>query len=164
MATLLDLVAAGSLFKLDPALEANEQEWRTVYALARLRPRFENDLPTWVSTWRVEVTPAQQIDALLEVFCSGETLTFGPQFKPLVHLKDGVWELKTPDIRLFGWFPIKDCFIGGALDLAFNVKNHNLYRGYAGEVAHYRGQLDLDDPKFVPGDNPNAVVSNYTYP
>lgn len=102
-------------------------------------------------------------------FCSGETLTFeraraGPAFKPLVHLQDGIWELKQPDLRFFGWFYEKDCFIGGALDTAFNVKSGPLYRGYAAEVAYHRQQLDLNEPKFVPGDDPRDVVSSFNYP
>ncbi len=165
MATVLGLVTAqpAGLIKLDPMLEAQEQEWRTIYILPRLAPSVA-DLPTWQSHWKVEQSPGQQMDSLLEVFCSGETLAFGPQIKPLVHLSDGVWELKTPDLRLFGWFPHKDCFICGALDTAFNVKSYNLYRGYAGEVARYRTQLDLNDPKFIPGDDPNDVVTNWNYP
>ena len=166
MATVLELAAAQppALIRLDPALEDQEQEWRCIYILSQVRARFETDLPTWVSQWRVEQSPTQQLDALLEVFCSGETLTFGPQFKPLVHLNDGIWELKTPDLRIFGWFPQKDCFIAGALDTAFNVKSYNLYRGHANVVAHHRDQLDLNAPKFIAGDDPNNVVSNYNYP
>ena len=164
MATLLDLAARGDLHRIDPQLEPNEQEWRTIYALPRLVPVFTTELPTWQSQWKVEQSPVQQIDALLEVFCSGTTLTFGPQFKPLTHIRDGVWELKTPDVRFFGWFPVRDCFVGVALNTAYNVKNHNLYAGYAGEVERYRNLLSLDEPKFVQGDDPNAVVSNFDYP
>jgi hypothetical protein len=165
MATILELVRAQpqALIKLDPALEDREQEWRMIYILPRVRPRIMDDLPTWRSQWQVEQSPTQQFDSLLEVFCSGETLTFEQKFKPLVHLSDGVWELKTPDLRFFGWFPHKDCFIGGALDTAYNVKNFNLYAGYANEVAYHRGQLALDPPKFVPGDDPTNVVTNYNY-
>ena len=164
MATVLDLAEQGALHKLDPQLEPNEQEWRTIYLLPRVVPVFANELVSWSSLWKIEQTPIQQIDALMETFCSGATLTFGPQFKPLTHIKDGVWELKTPDVRFFGWFHKKDCFIGGALNSAYNVKNNNLYAGYAGEVAYYRNALDLDQPKFVPGDDPHAVVSNFDYP
>jgi hypothetical protein len=164
MATIIDLVNAQKLFKLDPALEPNEQEWRSVHAFPQFRKRIENDLLNWVSTWGVELTPVQQLDALMEVFCSGETLTFGSQFKPLEHLGDGIWELKTPDLRLFGWFLAKDCFICTAVDLAFNVKSYNLYAGYAGEAVRLRALLDLDEPKFVVGSDPHDVVSNYNYP
>jgi hypothetical protein len=104
----------------------------------------------------------QQLDALVEEFCSGVTLCFGPQFKPIQHVKDGIWELKTPDLRVFGWFHVKDCFVGWRCECAEFVKKHNLYYGLAGETARFRDQLDLDLPKFVPGDDPNGVVSNYS--
>jgi hypothetical protein len=164
MATVLELVLARRLFKLDPALEPNEREWRFIYPSPRFHTRIANDLPGWTSIWKVEVSPTQQLDALVEVFCSGETLTFGTQFKPLNHLGNGIWELKTPDLRIFGWFCKKDHFVAGTMDLAFNVKSHNLYPGYAGEVERFRDQLDLDEPKFVAGEDPNVVVSNYNYP
>jgi hypothetical protein len=164
MATVLELALGGRLFKLDPALEGNETEWRFIHASPRFRERAEKELRNWKSTWRVEVNPTQQLDALIEAFCSGETLTFGPQFKPLVHLKDGIWQLKTPDLRIFGWFCKKDHFIAGTMDLTFNVKSHNLYAGYAGEVERFRTQLDLNEPKFVSGEDPNVIVSNYNYP
>jgi hypothetical protein len=161
MATLIQLANSGRLFKLDPELEVNEQEWRMIYTSPRLKDWIANDLPTLVSKWEIETDPLQQLDALVEEFCSGTTLCFGPQFKPIQHVRGGIWELKTPDLRIFGWFHVKDCFIGWRAEDTEVVKTHNLYYGLAGEAAHFRDQLDLDAPKFIPGDNPNAVVSNY---
>src|ERR1700738_2328307 len=164
MATVLELVFAKKLFKLDPALEPNEQEWRSVHTSPRFRGRVENDLPQWKSQWRQELSPTQQFDALFEQFCSGEVLTYGHRFKPLNHLGDGIWELKTPDLRIFGWFWNVDCFIATGIDTAYQVKNHNLYAGYAGEAGRFREQTDLNEPKFVPGEDPHAVVSSFDYP
>ena len=164
MSTILESAELGALVRLDPALEPNELEWRIVYVLPHMLPQLQNDLPAYVSQWRVESSPLQQFDAMLEVFCSGETLTFDRMFKPLTHIQDGIWELKTPDLRLFGWFPIKDCFVMGAMDTAFKVKTHNLYVGYANVVAYRRNQLSLDAPKFIPGTDPNDVGSNYDFP
>lgn len=97
------------------------------------------------------------------VYASGETLWFGRSFKPLVHIHDGVWELKTPDLRVFGWFYRKDCFIGHVANHTEIVKKYRLYHGHAGEVARFRDSLALDEPKYVPGDDPNAVVSDWDY-
>lgn len=163
MATIIELANSHHLIKLDPDLDQNEQEWRTVYLLPEVLPRLSKELPIWTSTWKIEQSPAQQLDALWEVFCSGETITYGLSFKPLNHLNDGIWELKTADLRLFGWFPIKDCFICGAVDLAFNVKSYNLYAGHSNVTSHLRKKLDLDEPKFIPGENPHDVVSNYNF-
>jgi hypothetical protein len=156
------LERSDQLFKLDPQLEFNEREWRMIYTSPRLKDWVETDLPGLVSTWSQELSPIQQLDALVEEFCSGATLYFGEQFKPIQHVRGGIWELKTPDLRLFGWFHVKDCFIGWRCENADYVKTHNLYYGLAGEAAQFRDQLDLDAPKFVPGEDPNAVVSNYS--
>jgi hypothetical protein len=165
MATALDLDRAGLLFRLDPDLEPGVLEFRLIYASLRLKEWIQNDLPALESTWNIELTPQEQLQALVEeVFCPGEPLTFGHQFKPLTHIKDGIWELKTADLRMFGWFWVKDCFIGSAADLTDRVKRHRLYHGYAGEAARFRDGLDLDEPKFIPGDNPHAVVSNFSFP
>jgi hypothetical protein len=77
---------------------------------------------------------------------------------------DGVWELKTADLRVFGWFHAKDCFLGHCADTAERVKEHRLYTGYVGEVVRFRDSLPLDEPKYIPGEDPDAVVSNSSYP
>lgn len=164
MATISSLVGDDALIKIDPQLEPNEQEHRLIYALPSVIPRLADELPGWSSVWQIEQTPQQQLDALFEIFCSGEALVFDLRFKPLTHLGDGVWELKTSDLRLFGWFPAKDVFIFPCIDLAGKIKTYNLYAGYAGEVVRQRSKFPLDEPKFVPGENPNDVVSNYTLP
>jgi hypothetical protein len=67
-------------------------------------------------------------------------------------------------LRIFGWFHAKDCFIGYRAEHADFVKKHNLYYGLASEAARFRDQLDLDEPKFIPGDDPNVILSNYNFP
>jgi hypothetical protein len=164
MATLIELERDGQLFRLDPQLEPTEQEWRSIYLSPTLKKWMQDVLPTLQSTWQVEIGPAQQLDALVEEFCSGTTLCYGPRFHPIEHVEDGIWQLKTPDLRIFGWFHVKDCFVGWRAELADFIKNHWLYHGFAGETARFRNKLNLDEPKFVHGVDPNAVVSNYTYP
>ena len=120
------------------------------------------ELPDLVPIWNLQVTPLQQLDALIDEFCSGCTLSYGIQFKPITHVGGGIWELKTPDLRIFGWFHRKDCFVAYRAENATYVKEHNLYKGLAGEAARFRDKLDLNEPKFVRGDDPNDVVSNYS--
>ena len=106
----------------------------------------------------------EQLVARTDIFCSGETLTYGWHFKPLAHIQDGVWELKTADLRIFGWFHTKDCFIGSDVDETWRIKQFRLYHGYRQQCVLRRNALNLDDPKFIPGDDPHAVVSAFDYP
>jgi hypothetical protein len=164
MATVLELDQSGKLFRLD-VLEQSVQEFRTIYASPNLHQWITGTLPGMVSAWGIELTPEEQVFALATSFCAGERLVFGTQFKPLTHITDGIWELKTDDIRIFGWFSRKDCFIGAVADDATKIKKHDLYFGYANVTTRrFRYLLDLDKPKHVPGDDPHAVVSNFDYP
>jgi hypothetical protein len=168
MATLAELaVEGGPLTKLDPALDPDDpdaQEERLIYVSQGLKKWLQDVLPTLGSTWNIEVDPAQQVDALLEVYASGDELTYSWQFKPLTPIGEGVWELKTADVRIFGWFRSQNCFIGVVADTKERIKEHGLYPGYRSTVIRYRNQLQLDDPKHIKGDDPNAAVSNYTLP
>src|SRR5262245_10317967 len=132
MATLLDLQARDQLFKLDPSLDPSEQEWRMIYTSPQLRAWIEDDLDGLISTWKLEASPSQQLDALVEEFCSGVTLYYGQQFKPIQHVKGGIWELKTPDLRMFGWFYVKDCFIAWKAEHADYVKKSGAARRATG--------------------------------
>jgi hypothetical protein len=160
MATILELVRQGRLYKLD-ALELGVQEFREIYASPDLYHWIDGVLPGLQSSWGLELSPIEQFSALSEIFCSGQRLAYGTQFKPLTHIVDGVWELKTDDLRVFGWFPRKDCFVGTVADDATRIKTYKLYYGYANVTTKsFMTGLDLDVPKCVLGDNPHAVVSN----
>ena len=163
MATVLDLESSGQLFRIDPALGPKEQEWRSIYVLPRLRKWLEETLPGLESTWNIEQTPAEQLDAFIEEFCAGRPLTFGWQFKPIRHIRDGIWQLKTADLRVFGWFQSKDTFIGSSANLADVIKRSGLYAGYRDEAVRSRDKLDLNEPKFVPGDDPHVVISDCSF-
>jgi hypothetical protein len=164
MATVPQLCEEGRLVKLDCGLEDDEQEFRAIYMSGRLKDWIEQILPTLGSTWDIETSPLQQLDALLWVFGSGDILTFDWQFKPLNALGNGIWELKTADLRLFGWFAQRDVFIAVDADTKERIRELKMYRPYQDQAVRFRDQLPLDDPKFVSGEDPHAVVSNFDYP
>jgi hypothetical protein len=131
-------------------------------------PRFEKwvleTLPTLHSSWNLELTPQLQLDEFLINYAIGHPLTFRRQFQPIRYRGSGVWELKTADVRVFGWFYRKDQFVALIGDEAWRVKKHNLYAGYAGEVVRFRDSLKLNEPSYVKGEDPTNVISNYTSP
>jgi len=165
MATLLDLTrrAPPALYRLDPGLDDGTQEFRCIVCSPRLKAWIEQDLPALGSALGLQLSPLEQFFAFVQTFCSDEPLTYGEQFKPLYCRGRGVWELRTPDLRVFGWFPLKDHFVGVVGNDATYIKQHNLYEGYIGEVVRFRDALDLDEPKFIPGEEAKDVVSNYNF-
>lgn len=163
MATLATLRADGLVLDWEVSLSHRQQKERVLLLLPALATALPEKL-TQGSTWNIEETPAQQLDALTASFVAGEELRFEHQFNPMGYHRDGVWYLKTADIRLFGWFIHRDWFIASSIGIADETKRLRLYKPYADEVSRRRNQLPLDEPKFVTGDDPNAVVSNFSYP
>jgi hypothetical protein len=165
MATVQILAGLGRLHKLVIPLEDDEQELRCVYASDQVSDFILNHLPALPSSHGTEINPAQELDALLAEYACGLPVEAGKDIKAFAPrafdpLEGGIWYLKTSDLRIFGWFPHPDVFIAVYADTFENVKGKNLYEGRRNQAIHFRNSLDLDEPKFIPGDDPHAVLSN----
>lgn len=125
---------------------------------------LEETLPALTGFFEQEIGPEEEFDAFLAGYAAGEPLVYERQLWPLFHHSSGIWELKTRDLRLFGWFWRRDCFICSRIDDATHVKAYSLYAGYRDEAVRFRDSLDLDPPKFIEGDHPSAVVSAFSFP
>jgi hypothetical protein len=168
MATLSELVAAGDLHKYDPELPPNEFELRTFLGSDRVAKWAVKELPALARDLDSELTPEQAFSALMETFCGGTELEIPKDFHPMRPVgkgknEQGIWELRTRDLRIFGWFPVRDVFVAVSAHTAKKVKDLDIYPGLVLEAVSFRDKLDLDEPKFIKGDDPNAVVSNSTY-
>lgn len=165
MATLATLVQNDVVIPIDVALDGGRLPWRELYGYPAagqenfLVQWLRDTIPTMVSRVGAEDTPEEQVYGLLELYAAGDSLIFGEMYKPLYPHKEGVWEFKTIDVRIFGWFHRRDCFIGVFANDATFIHDHRLHHGYINEVIRLRRELDLDEPKFVEGADPNAVLS-----
>lgn len=165
MSTLLDISRSGQIEKYDPELPLRKQEERLVYFLPRVRDRIERHVASLESTFENEISPLEQLFATLESFCAGEALEFERQFHVLHAAEYGIWEIKTRDLRLFGWFPTRDVFVWSNIEAKSRLLEvPGLVGGFREESRRDRDLLELDEPKFIPGDLPDAVVSNFRYP
>jgi len=75
-------------------------------------------------------------------------------FKDLMPMGTEAWEMKTADLRLFGWMYRPRVFIASSLGYADDYKGYKPKRSYNDAVQHImtnRNALDLDLPKFTPG-------------
>jgi hypothetical protein len=160
MTTIEDLVAAGAISRIEVEITGREQAYRLLYGtpdfIAWLRGLVIGAEPAV----RVgQATPAEQIDQLFHAFLSGAPLIHLRQFRYIRAEKNAVWELKTPDTRIFGWFMKKDCFVCVFGDWADRVKDHDLYRGYRIAIRRLRRELGVDDTLCVEGVDPGDVLS-----
>jgi hypothetical protein len=160
MATITSLSQSGVLTLIDAGLDADQQPWRLLYGTEDFIRWLDTQLVTLTSSLIGNmISPIEQVDALFADFVSGEPLVISRQFRQLRPSDQAVWELKTDDIRIFGWFPLKDCFIAVYGAPADNVKDAGLYGTFRNLVAKRRDQLDLDCG-YIMGGNINDVISN----
>jgi hypothetical protein len=158
MATLEHLVATGRLLQHAPDLEDSEQVERVLY----LAPEFDE----WLGTTLYALgrkqgrnrTPYEQAEQMLYEYVIGRRLAYGTGFHPLDPLAAHVWEVKTPDVRLFGWFARRSHMILVCGDLKDHLRTHAAYAPYVARVLAYRNALDLDEPKAVVGVRHNEVL------
>jgi hypothetical protein len=160
MPTITDLVDSGAIIKIDVELAPRDQPLRLLYGTPQfiewLQELLRGDEP---SQRLGQTSPAEQIDDLFHSFLSGEPLIFTRQFRVVRAEENAVWELKTPDIRIFGWFMAKDCFVAVFGNWADTIKDHDLYRGYRIAIRRLRRELGVDATLCVRGVEPDDVLS-----
>jgi hypothetical protein len=165
MATLAKLIEDAIVVRINVELDGR-LPWRELYAYpAQGAPNYllewlRNTLPGLVSSAvGADDTPEEQLYALVELYVVGERLNLGEMYKPLHPHADGVWELRTTDTRLFGWFHRKDCLIVVFADETERIHKYSLHASYRNEIVRLRNALDLDEPKFVAGVEEDDVLS-----
>lgn len=129
--------------------------------LPKVVDQIESRIKGTVSDRQIKTLPEEQLDGLLADFCEGVEMTVTTHFRTVRPVDCGAWELKTPDVRVFGWFHERDCFIASAIDAAWHVKQVGLYAGYAREAEAHRIRLFGPNAPFVKGLNPDDVLSNW---
>lgn len=75
----------------------------------------------------------------------------GGEIRDLKPLDSDVWELKTADMRLIGWFCMRDIFICTAIEQKHRLVQSNLYGPYIQDAVRMRNQMELQAPKSVEG-------------
>lgn len=151
MATLDDLTTTGALIKHTPFLERNELPMRVAY----LAPAFDNVLD---DTWRTmdcvrgsQLSPYEQIEQMFYELVIGRVMSYNVGFKKLDPVSASVWELKTRDVRIFGWFPARAHFVAVCAQLRSLMPNRADFSPFVDEVLAFRSALNLDEPKAITG-------------
>lgn len=154
MATPAQLALGGLLHKVEDVLEPHEQEVRLLYTMPRAKEWMDAKLSKLAADGFYENAPSpeQQVDDLFYSFLSGDPEISEWVPHPMRPHEDGVWELRTADLRFFGWFWRKGIFIISAVDQKTRCEQFGLYAGYRDQCLRDRDGFDLDPPPFVNGE------------
>ena len=155
MATLSTLLTSKVLFEVKVPLKRSEFPSRHIFGFPEFITWLRDDLPK-LEPGRLKVAdpPRDQLDDLLHVWITGRTIKYRKMFQDLMPMEDEVWELKTIDLRVFGWMYQPRNFIAVFGDYADLYKPPNRKKSYhdaKAKVLAARNNLDLDQPKYAQG-------------
>lgn len=96
--------------------------------------------------------PREQLADIFRRVMTGENINeFHP--KTLWRHPDWLHELRTADLRIFGWFWRSTHFLVGEISVKSNFADKVVtYNGYLESCRALRDFLDLDPPKFIEGE------------
>jgi hypothetical protein len=104
---------------------------------------------------KAELSPQEQLDIILKKWIGGERMIYSRMMQDLTPLRDEVWELKTADLRLFGWIYRPRVLIAVLLEYADWYKaptKRYTYDDARMRVIEQRDKLDIDEPKYTTGE------------
>jgi hypothetical protein len=156
MATFSKLLDEKNLIWITRQLPRGQFHERKFYAFPECVRWMKVEVPKMVTgRERSAFTPYEQLMERLRQWMAGDRMKDGPWFHDMDPKTDAVWELKTADLRIFGWMYQPRSFIAVRGGYADHFKEPTKIKNYADErreVIKARGALPLDGDKFVEGD------------
>jgi hypothetical protein len=159
MSTLKALEKSGKIVRVSARLPRGEHESRMFFALPAFVQWLENGLSALQPLEQSNMLPVEQFRALLRDYLIGRRLNIADDYRRLRPHEKDVFELKTADLRIFGWFYRRDVFIASFGDSMERVKTFELYGGYRDETVRLRAALPLDEPKWLQNAKEDDVIS-----
>jgi hypothetical protein len=151
MSTLEHLADLGKLKKHEPDMERDEFPDRHLYLSLEVHAWIGATLRMAPRDRGRDLSPYEQVEQLLFDFVVGRPLVYDIQRKKLDPLTQHVWELKTEDVRLIGWFPRRKQYVVVCGRMKREIRHAKLYQPCIGHAVWFRASLGLDDPTPVTG-------------
>jgi hypothetical protein len=161
MATLPTLLDEKKLIRVTVRLGRGQFHDRNLYAFPECVEWMRKEVPQMVTGREQSAfTPLEQLHERLRQWMAGDPMKYGPWFHDMHPRTDDVWELKTADLRIFGWMYRPLHFIAARGGYADDYKEPTKTKTYAAEVREVvkmRDALPLDGDKYVKGDFDDLV-------
>lgn len=105
IATLVDAMRKHGFepYSFDPPLR--DGHWRQIWGTPKFISWIDQGLPGVTVQDPDDPEPAVQVYAKFKSFCDGRKMVYPIDLRCLRPITESIWELKTNDVRLFGWFP-----------------------------------------------------------
>ncbi|MCT6855895.1 MAG: hypothetical protein M3Z59_05725 [Bombella apis] len=129
-ATFLEMAAGLALVSKNGRRRSNcySHPYRMFCATSCFKNDWVNVLPKIVSRRNPDTGAELQVLEAISAYCSGVKMVYPQQIRDINPIAHRCWELKTPDVRVYGWFVVKDFFVAHRIEDA--RKTHLKGRGY----------------------------------
>jgi hypothetical protein len=125
-------------------------------------PSFMNDLQNVIPGLRAgrlnaPHSPSDQMDDILRKWITGKPMRYDRWLKDLSPQSSETWEMKTADLRIFGWIYQPKIFVAAFTGYTDHYKPQRgrrpieSYDDARDRIVEIRNRLDLDEPKFATG-------------
>jgi hypothetical protein len=161
MATFDRLLEQGKIVRVTLRLKRGQFNDRELYAYPECLEWMKSEVPKMV-TGRVQsaLAPKEQLINRLLQWITGKPMAHGRMFQDMQPRSAEVWELKTADLRIFGWMYRPRKFIAVCGGYADDYKEPTKIKKYGDDrdaVIKARDKLPLDGEKFVTGEYNDLV-------
>jgi hypothetical protein len=161
MSTISSLLVQGTLRAVTLGLLDDELPERGLFGTHRLFKHLAEELPS-IPSRDATLSAKEQVSNLFGRYLTNRPLILRSPISPLRHLRDAIWELKTLDVRIFGWFAAKDCMIIDAGCDAKLLKAEKLnYSGFIVQTSYVRKSLGFTSADYIQGTEPNDILTRY---
>jgi hypothetical protein len=155
MATFDKLLQGGRIVRVKLRLGRGQFDDRELYAYPDCLSWMKSEVPKMV-TGRVQsdLAPKEQLITRLLQWITGRPMAHGRMFQDMKPRSAEVWELKTADLRIFGWMYRPRKFIAVSGGYTDDYKEPTKIKNYGDDrdaVIKARNDLPLDGEKFVTG-------------
>lgn len=153
MATLEELEREKLLIRFRPQrLARHEFEDRQLWCYPEVVEWLLVELPKYEAFYAENQAPQLQARALMKSFVLGHEFIEERMFWKMRPYEDDVFELKSADIRLFGWFVRPKVFVVACCDVFESVHaEKGVHAKHRDSVVGKRSLLPLDEPKYAQG-------------
>lgn len=154
--TTLDKIAIATRIRIP--LGRREFDEREFYALPSYMNEVANVVPNLqAGRLNAPLSPLEQLDDILHKWITGKRMRYDRWLKDLIPQSSETWEMKTADLRIFGWIYRPKVFVAAFIGYTDDYKWHGKqppkesYDAARDRVVGIRDRLDLDEPKFTAG-------------
>lgn len=151
MATPVHPCGQGVLIRYEAELEPEVLPERVIHLTPQFQKWLEHALPKERRDRGRQLSPIEQVEEIFRHFILGRPMGYDVHRKLLDPVGLGVWEIKTVDVRMLGWFPCHRTFIAAVGVMKRMLPRRRDYRPHIDAVVAIRNGLDLDEPKFLTG-------------